>query len=106
MKKPNYIQELQEEIISLISMKYGDLGLDINKDVKVFLDQSKEKLIRWTLLLENKQISKDEFALLIYSQKDLFVMDVLYKSGISKIALSHLKNTIIALVIKKAAEVL
>lgn len=106
MDATSYSKELQQEIISLVESKYGELGTDIGRDVKHFLDQSEEKLIRWTALLENKKISSDEFGLLVYSQKDLLVMDGLHKAGVSKMALSRLRNAAIALVIKKAYEAL
>lgn len=106
MNTPNYIKELQGEITSLVCSKYGEIGLDVSKDVKHFLDQNNEKLLRWTMLLEKNEISKDEFGLLIYSLKDLFVMDVLHKAGVSKIGMARLTNSIMALVIKKASETL
>lgn len=106
MDTTNYMKELQTEITSLVDSKYGELGLDVSKDVNNFLDQSTDKLIRWTVLLENRHISKDEFELLISSQKDLFFMDVLHKAGVSKIGLARLRNSIIALVINKAIKAL
>jgi len=94
-------KELKSDVLSLIKDKFSKEGDAIKGDVATFFDQSKEKLKRWTLLLSQGVITKEEYELLLLSQKDLVIMETLYKAGISKIKLGHFKNTVIKLILRK-----
>ena len=99
MNPEDLIKDLKNALVVLIKDKYGEESKAIKNDVETFLKESKEKLIRWTELLEQKLISKEEFELLMLSQKDLFVMKTLHKKGVSNISLGHFKNKAIQVVI-------
>ena len=98
----NLIKELKEAILSLVKEKYDMQSKNIEKDVEIFLKDSKDRLLRWTQLLANKQLTKEEYALLLTAQKDQFVIETLYQAGISKISLGHLKNSIVDIIINTA----
>ena len=99
MKTDDLIKEIKNSIVALVKSKYGKESKAIEKDINEFLKQTNYKLVRWTQLLEQNQISKEEFELLMTSQKDLFVMETLHKKGVSKISLGHFKNKVIQVVV-------
>tara|TARA_B100000508_G_C11421488_1_gene258577 strand:- start:329 stop:655 length:327 start_codon:yes stop_codon:yes gene_type:complete len=95
-------KELKEEVTALVKEKFNKENDAIKNDIAIFFDQSKEKLKRWTTLLASGIITKEEYELLLQSQKDLVIMQTLYKAGISKIKLGHFKNKVIKLIVHKA----
>ena len=76
-------------------------GLNISKkDLNKFLNESEEKLKRWSVLLLEGKITKEEFEWLVKSQKDILLLTSLKEAGISKIKLSNFKNQVISTIIK------
>lgn len=102
----NLLKELKESILLLVKEKYDMQSKQIEKEVEIFLKASKERLIRWTTLLAQKQLTKEEYTLLLTAQKDQFVIESLYQAGISRISLGHLKNNIIRLIADTAIKFL
>lgn len=99
MKKDDLINDIKNSVVELVKEKYGKMSKDIEKEIDGFLEQTKEDLFRWTLLLEENKISAKEFELLITAQKDVFVINQLYKAGVSKISLGHFKNKILDVIL-------
>ncbi len=98
----NILKEIKGNLLDLVGGKFEDLKAESKKDVQDFLDASKAKLERWTLFLADGSISAEEYKWLVESQKDLVVLKGLYAAGVSKIALGHLKNSILSNVINTA----
>lgn len=95
------LKELKEEIVAEAKLKFGNEGKVIVSDMQDYLDSSKEKLKKWSLLFVQGAIDKDELAWLLKSQKDLLTMRSLLKIGVNKIKLGHFKNKIISIVFNK-----
>ncbi|UZO82410.1 hypothetical protein NBT05_08030 [Aquimarina sp. ERC-38] len=95
----NLLEELKSSILTLVKDKYDMDSKKIKNEVEEFLQSSKDRLIRWTVLLAEKSITPEEYALLLTAQKDEFVIQSLYQAGISRISLGHLKNKIIDVII-------
>ncbi|MFD0962957.1 hypothetical protein [Pseudofulvibacter geojedonensis] len=93
------LKELKTNLLDALGEKYQDFSKAAKKDIEAFLKESKVKLKRWAILLAEEKINQEEFEWLVKSQKDLLVLQGLYQAGISKIALGHLKNKIIKIVI-------
>lgn len=89
------IKELKEVLLGLLEKKYSELKPEIREDIDDFLDKSKEKLERWSLLLLENAITAKEFEWLLKSQKDIILLKALYSAGVSKIRLNTIKNSII-----------
>ena len=94
-------KELKEEIVTLAKEKFGNQGKVVIQDLQEYLEHSKEKLKRWTLLFAEGKIDKDELAWLLQSQKDILTLKALHQAGISKISLGHFKSKIIGTVLGK-----
>ena len=95
------LSELKEEIVTEAKTKFGEEAKIVVSDMQDYLETSKEKLKRWTVLYIEKSIDKDELAWLLKSQKDLLTMRGLYKIGVSQLKVAHFKNKIIGIVFNK-----
>lgn len=89
------IKDLKESLLTLLGDKYKEFRPEIEKEIKEFLKQSEDKLKRWILLLAEGSITKDEFEWLLKSQKDLLALKTIQASGLSKIKVNNIKNSII-----------
>lgn len=94
------LKQLKQELVTLLGDKYKEFKPEIQKDITAFLDSSKEKLERWTLLLALSSITEEEFSWLLKSQQDLIALKALQGAGLSKIKLNNIKNAIIQTVFK------
>lgn len=94
------LEDLRKNLITVLGDKYKEFKPEIQKDVNVFLENSKEKLLRWSILLFENSITEDEFAWLLKSQQDLVMLKALQGAGLSKIKLNNIKNTIFKTVLQ------
>ncbi|TPD71911.1 hypothetical protein [Flavobacterium microcysteis] len=94
------LKELKQQLVTLLGDKYKEFKPEIQKDIIAFLEGSKEKLERWTLLLASSSLTEEEFSWLLKSQQDLIALKALQGAGLSKIKINNIKNTIIQTVIK------
>ena len=97
-----FIKELIQELTLLVKAKYGQESKAIKNDITEFIESSSDKLYRWYTLLESEKLTLEEFALLVRSQKDLFIIQSLHKAGVSRISLGHFKNSIVSVIINTA----
>ncbi|HEY0610609.1 MAG TPA: hypothetical protein VGD35_13160 [Chitinophaga sp.] len=68
-------------------------------DAEEFLQESQEKLKRWTLLLADKQLTSEDFEWLVMSQKDLAKMEALKQSGRALARIDAFRISLLNLVI-------
>ncbi len=98
------LKKLKENLLKLVQDEYDDFKDSGEEVVDDFLNNSKEKLEKWTNLLANKIITLEEYKWLLKSQKDLFEINALYSAGVSKIRINKFKNkainTIVDVVVK------
>ncbi|WP_445710492.1 hypothetical protein [Flavobacterium sp.] len=95
MEIDKLIIDLEKALVALLGKKYSDLKPEIQKDIDDFLEKSKKKMKRWTLLLAETSITIEEFEWLLKSQKDILVLKALQSAGVSKVRLNTIKNSII-----------
>ncbi|MDH7911363.1 hypothetical protein [Winogradskyella sp. SYSU M77433] len=93
------LKELKSALTQLFGEKWSDLKGESKKDIEQFLNDSKDKLKRWTELLVNGDIDLDDYEWLIKSQKDLMLMQALHSAGVHKISLGHFKNKVVNTII-------
>ena len=94
------LKQLKQELVTLLGDKYKEFKPEIQKDITAFLESSKEKLERWSLLLASSSITEEEFSWLLKSQQDLIALKALQGAGLSKIKLNNIKNAIILTIFK------
>ncbi len=100
------LQEMRDNLLLLVREQYADFKQASEDAVLQFLEDSKEKLEKWTILLAEGLLTPDEYKWLLKSQKDLFLMQTLYNAGISKIRLGIFKNKVINMITDVAIKVL
>lgn len=93
------LQELKKSLTLVFNDKFSEFSKESKKDIELFLNESKDKLERWTSLLKQGKLTLDDFEWLVESQKDLFHLKALQAAGISKISLGHFKNKIVKTII-------
>ena len=93
------LKELKSSLAELFGDKWEDLKGESKKDIDQFLEDSKDKLKRWTKLLVNGDIDLDDYEWLVKSQKDIMLMQALHSAGVHKISLGHFKNKVIKTII-------
>ena len=94
------LKQIKSELTQLFTDNFKNLSNESKKDLNKFLIESEEKLKRWSVLLLEEKITKEEFEWLVKSQKDTLLLTSLKEAGISKIKLSNFKNQVISTIIK------
>ena len=94
------LEELRKNLVAVLGEKYKEFKPEIQRDVKDFIEKSREKLQRWSLLLVDGSLTEDEFAWLLKSQQDLVTLKALQGAGLSKIKLNTIKNTLFKTVLQ------
>jgi hypothetical protein len=93
------LQNIKDNLMTLVKKELTGYATEGGKEVTSFLKTSYEKLKRWTQLLEAREISRDEYEWLVASQKDLLALEGLYQAGVSKIVLNRFKNAVIQTIV-------
>jgi hypothetical protein len=75
-------------------------------DAAAFVDNSAEKLERWTRLVAAGELTADEFASLVRSQKDLAELPSLTKAGIQASRLQKFREKLVDTAVDTAFNVL
>ncbi len=91
--------EIKGKVVDLAKAEVKDFADSAAKDTKDYLQTSKEKLKKWTLLLVDKKLDGEEFEFLVNSQLGLGEMKVLTNVGIAQIKAEKFKNSVIHLVV-------
>jgi hypothetical protein len=99
------LKELKNNIFTLLGNKYKEFKPELQQDLNNYLNSSKAKLERWSLLLADNSIDKEEFLWLLKSQQDLIELKALQTAGLSKIKLNNLKNNIISIIFDTVVKV-
>jgi hypothetical protein len=99
------LKELKNNIFTLLGNKYKEFKPELQQDLNNYLNSSKAKLERWSLLLADNSIDKEEFLWLLKSQQDLLELKALQTAGLSKIKLNNLKNNIISIIFDTVVKV-
>ncbi len=93
------LRELKESLFHILGNEYLEFEVESKKDIETFINNSREKLERWTRLLTEGAICIEDYEWLVKSQRDLLALSELEKVGISKIRLGHLKSKIVKAVV-------
>ena len=91
--------ELKQEIATLAKTTVKNYTKQAVADGKQFLEETEEKLRRWTLLLASKQLTTEDFEWLVLSQKDLAKMEALKQSGLALARVDAFRTSLMNLII-------
>lgn len=89
------LSEIKKVVFQLFEEQYGTLKNTSKQEIECFLENATEKLKRWSKLLKNKELTKEEFIWLLKSQKDCIHLKALQQVGVSKISIGLFKNKVL-----------
>lgn len=75
------------------------------EDAKAFANKAKADLKRWTELLAEKKLTKQDFVDLVLAKKDLAEIHALTQAGVALAKIERFRSGLIQLVIDKAFEI-
>ena len=93
---------LQQEAVDLAKDPFKDFTAAAKRDIDKFLNDSREQLNRWTVLLVEKQLTKEEYEMLVRSLKTSAEMGALLQKGVTKARTERFLRKLLVLVIDKA----
>jgi hypothetical protein len=102
MPLPNFEQifdEIKSQIAQLAKITVSKYATEAKKDADEFLESSREKLKKWTLLLAEGAIDTSEFEWLVNSQQGLAQMKLLTQAGLAQIRADQFKNAVLLVIV-------
>lgn len=100
----DFLENLKKGLEELAKKNWREFRDAAEKDGKAFVEKTKEDLRRWTKLLAQGDLSKDDFEFLVAGKKDLAEMEALKQAGLTLVRLERFQNALISLVIDTAFE--
>jgi hypothetical protein len=97
-----YFDKLVKNLEDLMKNNWKDFLDAAEADGKAFLLETKGDLKRWTRLLANGEITREEFELLVGSKEDLLKLKALKKLGLTKVRMQMFQAAVIGLIIDTA----
>ena len=91
-------EQLKDQVVNLAGISLAKYN-EAKKGALLFLNEIKEKLARWTLLLADRQLTTDDFEWLVNSQKQLMEMHALSQAGLAAIRVDQFKNSVMNMVV-------
>lgn len=98
----DFLESLKKGLEEIIKKNWEEFKDAAEKDGKAFLDKTKEDLKRWTKLLAQGDLTKDDFEFLVAGKKDLAELEALKQAGLTLVRLERFQNALTSLVIDKA----
>lgn len=93
------LKKLKQSLFHVLGNEFQEYRKETQKDIEDFINNSKEKLEKWTKLLSSRKITLEEYEWLVKNQKDLMALNELEKVGVSKIRLGHFKNKMVKAIV-------
>jgi len=74
-------KDLKDGVLEISSASLKDFRDQFKEDADDFLNSSKTRLEKWTKLLKEGSLDKEDFEFFVKGQKDLFKMNFLSRQG-------------------------
>ncbi len=100
------LDALKDEIIDLAASHFNDVREEAITDGEAFLERTKDDLQRWTRLLEDGELSKQEFESLVRGKKDLAEMNALKQAGLAAAEANQFRDALLDRVVNTTVQVL
>ena len=98
----DYFDKLANNLEDLVKNNWKDFLDAAEADGKAFLQETKAALQRWTRLLANGDLTREEFEFLVGSKEDLLKLEALKKLGLTKVRIQMFQTAVIGLIIETA----
>jgi hypothetical protein len=95
---------LTRRIAELAAEDWKDYRKEATRDARSFVDKTREDLERWTALLAEGKLSKEDFEWLLLGKKDLADLEALKRAGLTRARLQRFRTALIKLIAGTAFE--
>ncbi|NQU84539.1 MAG: hypothetical protein HQ541_02140 [Mariniphaga sp.] len=103
---PEILKTLKEEVTSLALTTAEKYKNEAKADALKLVDDLKENLEKWTLLLAEGKLSKKDFEFLVLGQKELIEMNAIKQAGLALIKADEFKNTLLKKIINTVIDLI
>lgn len=100
------LDTLKDEVADLAETHLQEVRDEAIRDGEDFLNRTQDDLRRWTRLLEEGELSRDEFESLVRGQKDLAEMEALKQTGLAAAQAERFRDALIDRIISTTSRVL
>lgn len=100
-----FIDSLKKELADFAEYSWKTYRSEAIKDGKAFIEKSKSDLERWTKMLAQGDLTRDDFEWLMVGKKDLAELVALKQKGLAKVALDRFVNGLIDTVVSTAFKI-
>jgi transcription initiation factor IIF auxiliary subunit len=100
----DFIDQLRNELVNRASELGDEVKDDLIKDGKTFAKEAEDDLKRWTQLMAEGKLTKQDLEFLVNGKKDLAKMEALKHKGLAKAKLDQYKSAIVDSVITSATK--
>jgi hypothetical protein len=97
---------LRNEIVTLAQSHFDEYREQAIADGESFLEATKDDLTHWTRLMDEGELSQQEFESLVRGKKDLAEMNALKQAGLAAARADQFRDAIVDRVVDTAAQVL
>ena len=101
-----FLDALRDEITDLAATHLEEARDAALEDGEAFLKQTQDDLKRWARLLEQGELSQNEFEWLVRGQKDLAEMEALKQAGLAAARAERFRSALIDRIVGTASRIL
>jgi len=102
----DFLKILKTDLTEIAKNFGGDIKNELVGDGQAFAQKCREDLERWTALLAEGSLTKEDFAYLVEAKKDLAEMEALKQKGLTEAKIDKLKAAVLNSVVGSALKVL
>lgn len=101
----DFIESLKTEVIKFAESSWDTYKNAAISDGNAFIEKTKADLERWTKMLAQGDLTRDDFEWLIVGKKDLAELETLKQAGLAKATLDKFTNGLIDTIVNTAFKV-
>jgi hypothetical protein len=94
-----FLDTVKDEVVALAKDHLEEMQGAAVQDGEAFLERTKDDLKRWTRLLEQGDLTREDVEWLIKAKKDLAKMEALKQAGLAAARVDRFRNALIDRVI-------
>jgi len=92
------VKDVEAQVLALAEEILKEYAREAKLDVVNFLENSKQRLIKWGTMTATGELDKDEFQSLVRGQLDLAELHALKQTGLAQVRLDMFKNGVVKIV--------
>lgn len=101
----DFVDAMKIELVEFAEYSWNLYKTAAVDDAKLFFEQSKVDLERWTKMLAAGDLTRDDFEWLVVGKKDLAKLVALKQKGLGNVALDRFVNGLIDTIVATAFKV-